>query len=214
MPSKLNRKLNSVLALALLFAVTAGQAVAAPPTDNRDIITPNVERREIRPPQIDVDDIEVGGFVGLYSAEDFGANAVYGIFGAYHLTEDIFIQGTLGFSTVTSETAALLGQTILQDDGLSYANVLFGYNILPGEVFAQTGRSWTSSAYFVAGLGTTKLNNDSNFTLVLGGGLRMVPIDWLAVHIDFRDHIYKTTILDIDKTTHNIELSVGASYFF
>ncbi|HEB59728.1 MAG TPA: outer membrane beta-barrel domain-containing protein [Gammaproteobacteria bacterium] len=212
MPSKLNHKLNSVLALLLL--ITGGSsALAAPPT-NRDIITPNVERREIKPPQIEVDDIEVGGFVGLYSAEDFGANAVVGIFGTYHLTEDIFIQGTVGVSTVTSETADLLGQTILQDDGLTYLNVLFGYNILPGEVFAQTGRAWTSSAYFVAGLGTTKLNNDSNFTLVLGGGLRMVPIDWLAVHIDFRDHIYKTTILDIDKTTHNIELSVGASYFF
>ncbi len=207
-------KLKLPLLLAVFLMASAAQPVLAAPPGNRDIITPNVERREIRQPQIDVDDIEIGGFLGLYSAEDFGANAVYGIFGAYHLTEDIFIQGTVGFSTVTSETADLLGQTILEDDGLTYVNVLFGYNILPGEVFAQSGRAWTSSAYFVAGLGSTKLNNDNNFTLVLGGGLRMVPIDWLAVHIDFRDHIYKTTILDIDKTTHNIELSIGASYFF
>ena len=179
------------------------------------VIKPKVERREIRPPQIEADNIELGAFAGLYSVEDFGVNAVYGIHGYYHLTEDVFVGGSIGASTVTTETLDLFGVgTVITDDSLTYLDILVGYNILPGEVFAESGRAWTSSAYFIGGIGTTKINNDSSFTLVLGGGVRMVPLDWLAIHVGFRDFIYKRTIADLEKTTHNIELTIGASYFF
>jgi len=204
-------RLITSLFLAALAVIAV--PVAAQPAGG--VITPKVERREIRPPQIEAHNIEIGAYTGLYSVEDFGASAVIGIHGYYHLTEDIFVGGNFGAATVTTQTLDLFGVgNVLQDDRLTYFNVLVGYNVLPGEVFAKSGRAWTSSAYFIGGLGSTKLNGNSNLTVVLGGGLRMVPADWLAIHVGFRDYVYRRTIADLEKTTHNIELTIGASYYF
>lgn len=203
---------RAIFILPLLAALGAAMPAFA---QTGGVIQPKVERREIRPPQVEADNIELGAFAGLYSVEDFGVNAVYGIHGYYHLTEDVFVGGSIGASTVTTETLDLFGVgAVIQDETLGYASLLVGYNILPGEVFAESGRAWTSSAYFIGGIGSTRVNGDSNLTLILGGGVRMVPLDWLAIHVGFRDFIYKRTIADLEKTTHNIELTIGASYFF
>src|SRR5882724_1978983 len=67
-------------------AAQADQAEAdqAPPR----VIEPEVERRKIKVPKIDSQNVELGGFVGALSIEDFGTNPVYGVTAAYHVTED------------------------------------------------------------------------------------------------------------------------------
>src|SRR6185295_1023859 len=74
---------------------TAGTGDA--PTD-RPIIDPQVERRVIKRPKIDNEDFEIGVYGGILSIEDFESHAVYGARLAYHLTEDFFLEGTVGRS--------------------------------------------------------------------------------------------------------------------
>ncbi len=51
-----------------------GQERTAPPSaeDPGQVIEPEVERREIKEPEIDTEDFEIGLFGGIMSIEDFG----------------------------------------------------------------------------------------------------------------------------------------------
>ena len=46
--------------------------------DQKPIIDPQVERREIKRTRIDTEDFELGAYVGVLSVEDFESNVVYG----------------------------------------------------------------------------------------------------------------------------------------
>ena len=98
----------------------------APPLSAEEpgqVIDPQVERREIKPADIDTEDFELGGYVGFMSVEDFGTNAVYGATLAYHVSEHWFVQGTYG-QTDTEETSfEILSEAVLlnQDEVASGA---------------------------------------------------------------------------------------------
>ena len=71
----------------------SNEPVVASTPEDRPIIEPEVDRREIRRTRIDTEDFEVGAYVGILSIEDFESNVVYGARLAYHLTEDFFLEG-------------------------------------------------------------------------------------------------------------------------
>ena len=77
-----------------------GEEETPPPAEipEGQVIEPEVERREIREPDIDSEDFEVGAFAGIMSIEDFGSDVVYGIRLAYHVTEGFFVEGSVGQS--------------------------------------------------------------------------------------------------------------------
>jgi outer membrane beta-barrel protein len=211
-------KINISIILLLLsasncFAATTYQRAKSDATSEKhsdDIIIPDIERSETDVPRIKTEDYEIGAFAGIYSTEDFGAEAVFGVTGSYHFTEDIFYSVTYGSSTVSDAS----NRATVVSDKLTYLNLLFGYNILPGEVYSGAGKAWSSSTYFVAGLGATDINDSQNLTVILGGGLRLVPTKNIAVHVDFRDHIMNSNLLGANKSVQNIEITAGASWFF
>lgn len=182
------------------------------------VIDPQVARRDVDEPRIDRENFELGGYVGFMSVEDFGSNAVYGARLAYHVSERLFVEATYG-STDTDPTSFELlsgGAPLLADDErtLSYYDLSFGWNILPGEVFLGPNWAFNSALYVVAGAGNTDFAGDSFFTLTLGAGYRVLATDWLALHFDVRDHMFDSNLLGEDKTTHNIEFSLGMTVFF
>ncbi len=182
------------------------------------VIEPEVERREIRVADIDTENFEVGAFIGQMSVEDFGVNTVVGATFAYHMTEDFFVELSAG-RVDTEETSfeRLSGAAQLLTDAdreLTYYNVSFGYNVLPGESFFGEGRALNTSLYAVGGVGKTNFAGDNRFTLSLGLGLRVMPRDWLAVHVDIRDHIFDIDLLGQAKTSHNFEAHAGVTFFF
>ncbi|MEO8315107.1 MAG: hypothetical protein ABI645_09955, partial [Pseudomonadota bacterium] len=63
-------------------------ARSAPPK----VIEPEVARRKIKVNRIDTDNIELGGYYGILSIEDFGTNTLVGVRAAYHVTEDLFFE--------------------------------------------------------------------------------------------------------------------------
>ena len=190
----------------------------APIDDSGPVISPQLERRTITEADIDSEDFEVGAFTGVMSIEDFGSNVVYGVRGAYHITEDFFTEATLGRSEAGETSFETLsgGAQILTDSQrqLTYYNLSLGYNILPGEAFIGKGHAFNSALYLIAGVGNTEFADDSHFTINVGAGYRFLVNDWLALHVDFRDHIFNSDLLGKDKTTQNLEATAGISFFF
>lgn len=188
------------------------------PAREEPIIDPQVERREIRRTRIDTEDFELGAYVGIMSIEDFESNAVYGARLAYHLTEDFFLEGTLG-QTRAGRTSYedLSGSADLLTDSerdYTYYALSMGWNVLPGEVFIGKNRAYNSAFYLIAGLGSTRFAGDDRFTVSGGFGYRILPSDWIAVHFDVRDHVFDIDLLGEKKIVNNLEAHLGLSIFF
>jgi outer membrane beta-barrel protein len=68
--------------------------------------------------------------------------------------------------------------------------------------------------YATLGVGDTRFAGDDHFTVALGTGLRLVVNEWLALHIDARDHMFKSDLFNKEKLTQNLEFTLGATAFF
>ena len=207
---------------AMLLAPAVGQAKKKPDKDDSEeasasVIQPRLERREIKPPQIDTEDFEVGPYGGVMSIEDFGSNTVTGLRFNYHITERFFTEAAYAQTKAERTSYEVLsgGAQLLTDEqrDYSYYSVSFGINVFPGEVFIGK-RAFGSALYIIAGAGNTEFAGDDHFTLNVGGGARLLITDWLAAHIDVRDHLFDTDLLGEAKTTHNIGLHIGFTGFF
>ena len=187
-------------------------------SDQKPIIDPKVERREIRRSQIDTENFEVGAYYGILGIEDFESHAVYGARLAFHLTEDFFLEATLGQSRAGRSSYEKLSGTVelLTDDERDYTYYALsaGWNALPGEVFVGKNRAYNTAFYLVAGIGSTNFAGDDRFTVSGGFGYRVLPTDWLAVHFDVRDHVYDIDLLGEKKIVNNLEAHLGLSVFF
>jgi len=219
MEGRLRILLLSALCMPCLWSATALAAEAG--TDQaaeQQVIQPQIDRREVGIDEIDSEDFEVSVFGGLLSTEDFGANAVFGARLAYHISEGVFFEATYGRSTTSESSVERVygGLPALTDSGriLSYYNVSLGYNLLPGEAFVTRNWAFRTALYVIAGAGSTTFAGDDRFTINFGAGYRFLATDWLALHIDVRDHVFDIDVLGYSKTIHNLETTAGLSIFF
>ena len=181
------------------------------------VIDPQVERRKITVPQIKSHNVEVGVQYGALSIENFGTNPVYGFTAAYHITEDFFFQGEFGRSQAgqtSFETLSNIQLLTPSERYFTYYDLALGYNFLPGEVFIGRKLAMTSAFYLLGGIGSTQFAGDSKFTLSFGGGYRVLPTDWIALHVGVEDRVFQSDLLGVDKLTNNIEANIGATIFF
>ena len=212
------------LAAALALAAPPSLAQTATPSaatpnqpPNEQVIEPTVPRREVRVPKIPSRDIIAGAYLGTYSSEDFGASFVYGARLGYHITEDFFVEAVYGTTTVSDENFRQIlpgGVFPEKEETLSYYNLSVGYNILPGEVFFGSRYAMASALYLIVGVGSTKFLEQSKQTINFGLGYRVFLKDWAAIQVDFRDHLYTLDLLGQSKSTQNLELTAGVTFFF
>lgn len=182
------------------------------------VIEPEVERRRIKVPAIDNENVEIGVHAGALSIEDFGTNPVYGISAAYHVTEDFFFRAEVGRSKAGRTSFETLGGNVelLTDDErqFTYYNLALGYNFLPGEVFLGRGLAMTSAFYLIGGIGAVEFAGDKRFAVSFGGGYRVLPTDWLAIHVTVEDRVFDSDLLGENKLTNNLEANIGVTVFF
>jgi outer membrane beta-barrel protein len=225
MESRIRRFLLRAAAAGLCAALATGCA-ARPSADaesqadrERPVIEAPVERRAVRTPRIDTEDFELGAYVGFLSIEDFGSDTVYGVRLAYHITEGLFAEATYGqsdagrtsYENLSGGAAPLLTESQRE---YKYYDLAIGYNLLPGEVFIGRNLAFTSALYVIVGAGNTRFAGDDFFTFTYGAGYRVLATDSIALHFGVRDHMFDIDITGDDKTTHNIEFTLGASWFF
>jgi outer membrane beta-barrel protein len=193
----------------------AAEASAAPPR----VIEPEVERRTIKRTRIDTENFEVGPWYGVLSVEDFGTNPAYGIKAAYHITEDFFFEGNLGRTTLGKTSFELLNPgsdplNLGDERRLTYYSLSFGYNFLPGEVFIGRNLAMNSAFYVLGGIGSVKFAGDNKFSVNFGAGYRVLPADWLTLHIDVQDRLFESDVFGTNKLTNNLEARIGVTAFF
>jgi outer membrane beta-barrel protein len=219
--------LGSILLVAALLsgcswfhrgAKAQNQVVVGDTDTDPSIIEPQVNRREVKTPKIKAKDFEVGAYFGALSIQDFGVNPLYGVRLAYHVSEDVFFEGFLARSKAgtTSLEDEFPDITVVSNAGrqFTYYDLDLGYNILPGEVFIGRGRAFNSQLYVTVGVGDVKFAETDQFALNFGLGERLLITDWLALHLDVRDHIFETSLTGRTKNVDNIEATLGLTTFF
>jgi outer membrane beta-barrel protein len=194
------------------------QVVAEQPQPDPSIIEPQVTRRVVTTPKIKSRDFEAGIYYGALSIEDFGTNPVYGLRGAYHVTEDVFLEAYLGRSKAgLSSLENVFPQiTVISSSGrqFTYYDLDVGYNILPGEMFLGRGRAFNTAFYATVGLGAVKFADRDQFAINFGMGERIVINRWLAMHVDVRDHVFESNLFGVTKNVHNVEATISLTSFF
>jgi outer membrane beta-barrel protein len=207
-----------VIALASLWPALPAQAADPKDLELEPLVVREPERREVKVNQIDTEDFEIGPYGGILDVQDFGSNGVYGLRGAYHITEDFFVEGVYGRSQLGKTSYERLSgnvQLLTDDDrNFSYYALSLGYNIFPGEAFI--GRRWAfrGGLYVVAGAGSSDFAGDQRFTISGGFGYRLAMNDWLMLRLDARDYVFKSDLLGSDETLHNFEFTGGLTVFF
>jgi outer membrane beta-barrel protein len=225
----MDRGLHVLLLTALAAAALPGNAAAqaageptggpsALPQQQPQVVEPAVQRREVQPPGLDTENFEAGVFVGTVSIEDFGSSLLYGGRIAYHFTEDLFAEATIGSSKAgRTSYEDLSGAADLLTDSerqFTYYDLALGWNALPGEVFFGGKHAMPSAVYFTLGAGSTNFAGDDHFTVALGAGLRVLANDWIAVHLDVRDQMFESDLLGKNKLTQNLQVGFGVTAFF
>jgi outer membrane beta-barrel protein len=209
-------RLCSVLLAAALLAGCSwfhrgeqgpAQIIAEEPQGEPTVIEPQVNRREVKTPKIKAKDFEVGAYFGALSIRV-----------AYHVSEDIFLEGYAAYSKAgQSSLEEVFPQiTVLNNSGrqFTYYDLDVGYNVLPGEIFLGRGHAFNSALYVTVGIGDVKFASQDQFALNFGVGTRILITDWLALHLDVRDHVFESDLFGVDKNVHNIEATLGLTTFF
>ena len=63
----------------------------------------------------------------------------------------------------------------------------------------------TSGFYLLGGIGSVNFAGDQKFTVNFGAGYRVLPTDWLAIHIAVQDRVFDSDLLGETKLTNNLE---------
>ncbi len=204
------------LAALLLAATAAAQAQTSPPA-NEPVVVPQIDRRDVKRPKFPSNDFELGLFTGIYATQNFGSSSVSGVRLGYHITEDVFVEGAYGQSKVSDEAFRQVlpgGVFVNQTEKLTYYNVSFGYNVMPGEVFFGRNVAKASAFYFIGGVGSTKFVDQKKQTINIGFGTRLIFADWFAMQVDVRDHMFSLDLLGKKQNTNNLEVTLGATFYF
>jgi outer membrane beta-barrel protein len=185
---------------------------------NPSIIEPQVTRRVVKTPKIKSKDFEIGAYFGALSIQDFGTNPVYGVRAAYHVTEDLFLESYAARSQagLSSLEDVFPNITVVSNSGryFTYYDLDVGYNILPGEVFLGRGHAFNSALYATVGIGAVKFANLDQFAINFGVGYRVTITDWLAMHLDVRDHVFESNLFGVNKNVDNVEAILSLTTYF
>lgn len=195
-------------------AIERAEQTAEPPS----VIEPRVTRREIKVPKIDTENFGLGAYFGEISIEDFTAVPLTGFRANYHISEDFFFEaaydrakgGKTSFETLSGNVSLLSDA----ERRFTHYSLSLGYNFLPGEVYLGRGRTLTSGFYFLGGIGATKFAGDQHFTVNFGAGYRVLPTDWLAIHIGAQDLVFKSDLLGVNRLKNNLQAHIGVTVFF
>jgi outer membrane beta-barrel protein len=209
--------LAAVLASVPLWARAQQQPAEKEQPGNEQVIVPQVDRREVKLPRMPSNDFEAGVFAGTYSTQNFGSSVVGGVRLGYHITEDFFVEGVLAQTTVSDESFRQILPSGIFTSGkekLSYYNLSAGYNVLPGEVFFGGKRAKASAMYLIAGVGSTKFDQQTRSTINFGLGVRVLLTDHAALQVDMRDHVFSLDLLGKRQSTNNLEMTGGVTFFF
>ena len=66
----------------------------------------------------------------------------------------------------------------------------------------------------IGGIGVVTFAGNENFSVNFGAGFRVLPTDWLALHIDVQDIVFRSNDIGFSQLKNNLQGTIGASVFF
>jgi outer membrane beta-barrel protein len=81
-------------------------------------------------------------------------------------------------------------------------------------VFLGRGHAFNSALYATVGIGAVKFANQDNFAINFGVGYRVTITDWLAMHLDVRDHVFESNLFGVNKNVDNVEAILSLTTYF
>ncbi|NVJ60204.1 MAG: outer membrane beta-barrel domain-containing protein [Gammaproteobacteria bacterium] len=166
--------------------------------------------------ELDSEQFEVGIVTGFITVQDFSSEMLWGIQSTFHSTENVFLQANyfqadVGLSSFEQSQGALFSG---DDRNFKHLDFLIGYNIFQAEQFFSGTQALLSSLYLVAGVGDTQFGGEQSFTTTVGLGYRVDFTRTTVLRVDYRAHLFDSSLLQEDDSTANSQFSVSLSYLF
>ncbi len=208
----------ALFCLALPISGAHAQGEAQGEEDQTGLIEPQIERTEFDEALIESDDFELSIYGGYLALEDFDTNFVVGVKIGYHVSEDFFVQASLG-SSDSGETSfeRLSGGAPLLSDSereVQYYLAMLGFNLFPGEAFITDSTTFNTVFYLAAGVGSTEFAGDDRFTIAYAVGHRTLFADGFSLDVEMRDLIFDLDIFGEEESTNNLEFTVALNVYF
>ncbi len=212
------RSIFLALTLAALTAPFSSVQAQSDEEEQTNLIEPQIERTEFDESLIDSDDFEIALYGGYLAVENFGTNIIGGFKLGYHVSENFFVQASIGLSEVGETSFERLsgGAPLLSNEErqVEYYLVQLGFNLFPGEAFITDSTTFNTVLYLSAGVGTTEFAGDGRFTIAYAVGHRTLFADGFSLDLEMRDLIFEQDIFGTEETTNNLEFTVAMNLFF
>jgi len=206
-----------VTIIGLAFLPLSELAAQSEEDNSSTLIEPQIERVDFDESLIDSYDFEMAIYAGYLAIENFDTNPVIGLKIGYHISEDLFVQGSYARSEVGETSFEKLGggAPLLSDDerDVEYYLVSLGFNLFHGEAFFTDSTTFNTVSYVSGGIGNTDFAGDDRYTIALAVGYRTLFADGFSVDVEMRDLIFDMDIFGSDDTTHNLELTLSLNLF-
>ena len=116
------------------------------------------------------------------------------------------LMGALGKGSLPAATRERIALAIAEINGCSYC--------LSAHSYLGRNLAMNSGFYLMGGIGSVDFAGDNHLAINLGAGYRVLPTDWLAIHIGVMDRVFDSDLLGENKVTNNIETLLSATVFF
>ena len=178
------------------------------------VIDPNVERPEPEVRTVKAQDFEAGAYFGGVLVNTDDGFDIYGLRAAYQLTESLFAEGF--YETASNvgydELRSLLGLDKKKQYNYDYDTfgLSLGYKLAPGDIYLSKRYTLPFQIYAIGGGGYTTYEGDNFASYHIGGGIKLMPRDWLSIRFEAKDHLWKRN----GSLDHNAQLTVGLAILF
>ena len=159
---------------------------------------------------------ELGAWGGYYVSDLFDGTYTYGGAYAYHMTEDLGVEASGGYTRLTSSGGPELERTFAVLQGKPRRQLNFDADLVwvPAHAKMRLGGSITHfDLYVAAGAGVVDSALSRDLAGNAGLGLKFFLGRAVAIRVDVRDHIFRQQLLARTTIVDDLTTTLGLSVF-
>jgi outer membrane beta-barrel protein len=159
---------------------------------------------------------EIAAWGGYYVSDLFDGTYTFGGSYAYHMTEDLAVEASGGYTRLTSSGGPELERTFAVLQNRPRRELLFDADLVwvPAHAKMRAGGSITHfDLYVAAGAGVVDSVLSSNLGANAAFGLKFFLGRAVAVRVDVRDHLFRQQLLGRTVLVDDITTTLGVSLF-
>jgi outer membrane beta-barrel protein len=159
---------------------------------------------------------ELAAWGGYYVSDLFDGTYTFGGAYAYHMTEDLAVEASGGYTRLTSSGGPELERTFAVLQGRPRRELLFDADLIwaPAHAKMRLGGSITHfDLYVAAGAGVVDSALSGDLAGNAGIGLKFFLGRAVAVRVDVRDHVFRQQLLAREVLVNDLTTTLGVSVF-